>query len=68
MEIPNLCHETTPFGKDDSDNIEIRKWGVVPKFSYTPKAHFELGETLGIIDFERAAKIRDEIRTMEPAL
>ncbi len=57
MEIPNLCHDTTPFGKDDSDNVEIKKWGVVPRFAYTPKAHFELGEALDIIDFDRAAKL-----------
>jgi seryl-tRNA synthetase len=57
MEVPNLCHDTTPFGKDDSDNVEIKKWGVVPRFSFTPKAHFELGEDLGIIDFDRAAKL-----------
>jgi seryl-tRNA synthetase len=57
MEIPNLCHESTPFGKDDSDNIEVKKWGVIPQFNFAPKAHFELGEALGIIDFDRAAKI-----------
>ena len=57
LEIPNLCHETTPFGKDDGDNVEVKKWGVVPKFDFAPKAHFELGEALGIIDFDRAAKL-----------
>ncbi len=57
LEIPNLCHDTTPFGKDDSDNVEVRKWGVVPKFDFAPKPHFELGEALGVLDFERAAKL-----------
>ncbi len=57
MEIPNLCHESTPVGQDDSDNMEIRKWGEVPKFSFTPKAHGELGEEDGTIDFKRASKI-----------
>jgi seryl-tRNA synthetase len=57
MEIPNLCHDTIPQGKDDSDNQELRKWGNLPEFSFTPKAHFELGEEQGTIDFERAAKL-----------
>jgi len=57
MEIPNLCHDTIPQGKDDSDNLELRKWGELPNFSFKPKAHFELGEEQGTIDFERAAKL-----------
>jgi len=57
MAIPNLCHESVPVGQDESNNIEIRKWGAKPTFSFTPKAHWELGEQLDIIDFERAAKI-----------
>ena len=57
MEIPNLCHETVPPGKDDSDNVEVRRWGQIPEFAFTPKAHYELGESLGILDFERAAKL-----------
>ncbi|MBU0482382.1 MAG: serine--tRNA ligase [Proteobacteria bacterium] len=57
MEIPNLCHDSTPFGKDDSENVELRKWGKIPEFPFPPKAHYELGEELGCIDFERAAKI-----------
>jgi seryl-tRNA synthetase len=57
MEIPNLCHDTIPQGKDDSDNQELRKWGNLPEFSFKPKAHFELGEEQGTIDFERAAKL-----------
>ncbi len=57
MEIPNLCHESVPKGVDDSENLELRTWGEVPSFSYEPKAHWELGENLGILDFERAAKL-----------
>ncbi|MEN8143173.1 MAG: serine--tRNA ligase [Thermodesulfobacteriota bacterium] len=57
MEIPNLASDSIPAGKDDSENAELRKWGEVPKFSFTPKAHFELGEEQGTIDFERAAKL-----------
>lgn len=57
MEIPNLCHDSTPQGKDDSENVEIRKWGTPTQFSFTPKDHGELGEADGSIDFKRAAKI-----------
>ena len=57
MAIPNLCHDSVPVGEDDSNNIEIKKWGEKPTFSFTPKPHWELGEQQDIIDFERAAKI-----------
>lgn len=57
MAIPNLCHDSVPVGLDDSDNIEIKKWGEKPTFSFTPKPHWELGEQQQTIDFERAAKI-----------
>ncbi len=57
MEIPNLCDDSVPKGKDDSDNVEIRRWGTPPQFSFPAKAHWQLGEDLGILDFERAAKL-----------
>jgi seryl-tRNA synthetase len=57
MAIPNLCHDSVPVGQDDSNNIEIKKWGEKPTFSFPPKPHWELGEQQDIIDFERAAKI-----------
>ena len=57
LSIPNLCDDSVPSGHDDSDNIEIKTWGVKPSFSFTPKAHWEIGVDLGILDFERAAKI-----------
>lgn len=57
MQIPNLPSEDTPVGKDESGNVEIRKWGIPPKFNFAPKDHLELGEKLGIIDFESGAKI-----------
>lgn len=57
MEIPNICHDSVPFGKDDGDNVELRKVGTPPQFSFTPKAHWEIGEQMDIIDFERAAKL-----------
>lgn len=57
MSIPNLCHDTVPEGQDDSDNIEIRKWGEKPSFSFTPKPHWEVGTDQDIIDFDTAAKL-----------
>ena len=57
MEIPNLCHDSTPLGIDDSENVELKKWGEPPEFSFTPNAHWELGEEDGTIDFKRASKI-----------
>ena len=53
--IPNLPHDSVPFGK--SPNVEVRRWGTVRRFDFDPKPHWELGETLGILDFERAARI-----------
>src|SRR4051812_17578162 len=55
--IPNLPHESVPVGKSADDNVEVRRWGTPPKFDFTPKPHWEIGEALGILDFERAAKI-----------
>lgn len=57
MTLPNLLHESVPFGKDDKDNVEVRRWGNPPKFDFNPKNHLELMENLGMIDGERAAKI-----------
>lgn len=57
MTIPNLCHDSTPLGKDDSENAEFKKWGKVPEFSFEPKPHWQLGEASDTIDFERAAKL-----------
>lgn len=54
---PNLLHESVPIGKDESENVEIRKFMSPTKFEFEPKPHFELGEQLDILDFERAAKI-----------
>ena len=55
--IPNLPHNTVPVGKDETENVEIRKWGVPPEFDFEPLNHWDIGEILGIIDFERAGKI-----------
>jgi seryl-tRNA synthetase len=55
--IPNLPHESVPAGKSAEDNVEVRRSGEPPKFDFAPKAHWDLGPELGILDLERAAKI-----------
>ena len=55
--VPNLPHDSVPVGKSSDDNVEVRRWGTAPKFSFTPKPHWELGEQLGVLDLERAAKL-----------
>src|SRR5256885_3136015 len=55
--IPNLPHASVPVGKSAEDNVEVRRWGTPPKFDFTPKAHWDLGSQLGILDMERAAKL-----------
>lgn len=55
--FPNVPHESVPVGKDESANRVERAWGEKPKFDFAPKAHWDIGEALGIIDFDRAAKI-----------
>ncbi len=57
LNIPNLPHETVPLGKSSEDNLEVRRFGEKPKFSFPLLPHWELGKKLGILDFERAAKI-----------
>ncbi|MEN2994843.1 MAG: serine--tRNA ligase [Thermodesulfovibrio sp.] len=55
--LPNIPHPTVPIGKDETENVEIRRWGEPPKFDFEPMNHWDIGELLGIIDFERAGKI-----------
>src|SRR5215470_3943871 len=55
--IPNVPHSSVPIGKSPEDNVEIRRWGTPPKFDFTPKPHWELGEQLGVLDLERAVKL-----------
>ena len=55
--VPNLPHVSVPVGKSADDNVEARRWGTAPKFDFTPKPHWELGEQLGILDLERGAKL-----------
>ena len=56
-QIPNLPHSSVPVGSSESDNAEVRRWGTPPNFSFKPKPHWELGEQLGVLDLERAAKL-----------
>ena len=55
--LPNLPHDSVPVGKGTEDNVEVRRSGMAPKFDFTPKPHWELGEHLGVLDLERAAKL-----------
>ncbi len=57
MRLPNLLHESVPYGKDDHDNVVTKVWGTPPKFSFSPISHAELSQNLGIVDFDRAAKV-----------
>ena len=57
MGIPNLCDDSVPQGVDENENVEIRQWGNIPEFAFDPKPHWEIGEGLDILDFERAAKL-----------
>ena len=55
--IPNIPHESVPLGRDDTENVEVRRWGQPRQFAFEPKAHWDLGVDLDILDFERASKI-----------
>ena len=57
MEMPNLALEDVPAGKDENDNVEIRKWGQPTQLDFEPRGHVELGEGIGMIDFNAAAKL-----------
>ncbi|MEM2820575.1 MAG: aminoacyl--tRNA ligase-related protein, partial [Candidatus Bathyarchaeia archaeon] len=57
MRIPNLLHESVPYGRDENDNVEIRRWGSPPKFDFPPKSHIEIAKDLGLVDEERANKV-----------
>lgn len=55
--LPNLPHDDVPVGADEDDNVEIRRHGQTPEFSFEPKPHWDLGESLGILDWERGGKV-----------
>ncbi len=57
LRIPNLPHESVPVGEDENDNVEIRRWGEPKEFPFEPKPHWEIGEKLGILDFEAGSTL-----------
>ena len=57
LAVPNLPHESVPVGSDPKDNVVVRSWGEKPRFAFAPRQHDELGERLGMLDFERAGKV-----------
>ena len=74
--IPNIPHKDVPNGKDENDNIEISKFGKIPEFDFKPKTHYELGEKLGMLDFDlatittgsRFVFVKDKLALLERAL
>jgi seryl-tRNA synthetase len=59
LNIPNIPHPSVPVGESDEDNVEIRRWGERPEFDFDPLPHWEIGERLGIVDFERGVKLAE---------
>ena len=57
MGLPNLPYDDVPEGDSEDDNVEVRKWGEIPSFDFKPLEHFDIGEKLGLMDFETAAKL-----------
>src|SRR6185437_12855592 len=57
LNVPNIPHPSVPVGASAAENVEVRRWGAPPKFDFQPKPHWEIGESLGILDLERAVKI-----------
>ena len=55
--VPNLFHESVPIGKSEVDNVVLREWGDRPQFDFAPRTHYDIGEALGIMDFEHAARV-----------
>jgi seryl-tRNA synthetase len=57
LQLPNLPHASVPVGRSSDDNVEVRRWGEPRRFDFAPREHFEIGEVLGVLDFERASKL-----------
>ena len=57
MDIPNMAHPDAPIGKEDKENLEVKKWGNIPQFNFQPKDHVELCEALDLVDFETATRV-----------
>lgn len=55
--LPNIPADSVPVGADEDDNVEVRRWGTPREFDFEPKAHWDLGEDLGILDWERGGKV-----------
>jgi seryl-tRNA synthetase len=76
MRLPNMLHESVPYGEDEHENVEVKRWGKKPEFGFEPKSHAEIVTTLGIGDFERAAKaagsgfyyLRNELALLDQAI
>ena len=74
--LPNIPHKDVPDGKNENDNVEINKYGQIPKFDFQPKSHYELGEALGMLDFDLATKttgsrfvfVKNKLALLERAL
>jgi len=57
LRVPNVFHESVPIGKTEAENVVMRDWGMKPEIGFAPRTHYDLGESLGIMDFERAARV-----------
>jgi seryl-tRNA synthetase len=57
LRLPNMPHADVPVGKDENDNVEVKKWGSIPSFDFTPKEHWEIGGRLNGLDFDRAGRL-----------
>jgi len=57
LRVPNIPHSTVPVGLDENSNVVVKEWGELPKFDFEPRAHWEIGELLGILDLARGAKL-----------
>jgi seryl-tRNA synthetase len=57
LRVPNIFHESVPIGETEADNVVVREWGNKPELGFPPRTHYDLGESLGIMDFERAARV-----------
>ena len=57
MRLPNVLHESVPFGKDENDNVQVKTWGKTPKFGFPAKSHIDIALNLDIVDVERAGKV-----------
>jgi seryl-tRNA synthetase len=57
LSVPNILDKSVPTGKDDKDNVVVREWGKKPQFNFEPKPHYDIGTSMGILDFERGVKL-----------